>query len=479
MKKVVFIIFFVFLSFNSGFAIEYSQDNAAYWYDKGFGSLKSAFTEEEFNSLRKIRKYEEFKSIKPELKEKFNPVIKQLLGNLKKARDQKYCNFWNKKPENDGELEQYNENLTNITLGFGIANVLAFHAVSLNKPDVAGAIWLSILKVTENITENTFGTIRGSVGYRGVSLVLDSLKEYFEQGVSDKFKRAFVSYFKQWPKQIFDIKDAIKTNYEYVKTNLAYYENNQKELAHFLELYIKYRAEDGSKDLIIENKECDSKLKSIEFALKRYQRAEKDGKLGKNVGAVPSNSSSFNADSFYENFDSDDMSNNTAGTDKVESDTSDTSNKVKVNDLVDMKFDDMISFLVENGFLKGSNKDYQCNLKGSRKIVQEAGNYKVICDCGRIYVEGSSDFMDAAKKYKERFFEKHKKELFEHFEFMMKFDHSQRLFFEQENQLSPAFSAKYKGNLLAEVFGIIYSSLKFETTGCQEDIDNFIKTYDK
>ena len=478
MKKVVFVLFFVLFNFNTSFAIDYSQDNAVYWYDKGFGNLKSAFKKEELADLRKIRKYEDFKNIKPGLKEKFTPLIKQLLGDLKKAREQKIFKFWDKIPENDRELEQYNDNLNNFVIGSTIANILAYHAISLNKPEVAGAIWLSILKVTENIIANINGNIRGSLGYRSIDTVLDSLEEYFKQGAPDKFKRAFVSYLKQWPKQIFDLKDAIKTNYEYAKKNLPFYENNQKELAHFFEVYTQVKENDESKDIIIENKECDSKLKTIEFALKRYQRAEKCGSLGKKGGSI-SNSSSFNADSFYEDFDSDDLSNNIARTDKEESDTFNSSNKVNFKDLIDMKFDDMISFLIENGFLKGSNKDYQCNLKGSRKITQEAGNYKVICDCGRIYVEGSSDFMTAAQKYKERFFEKHKKELFEYYDFMMKFDHSQKLFLEQENQLTPALSSKYKGNLLAEIFGIFYSSLKFEMNHCQERIENFIKTYDK
>ena len=475
MKKVVFVLFFVLFNFNTSFAIDYSQDNAVYWYDKGFGNLKSAFKQEELADLRKIRKYEDFKNIKPELKEKFTPLIKQLLGDLKKAREQKIFKFWDKIPENDRELEEYNDNLNNFIIGSTIANILAYHAISLNKPEVAGAIWLSILKVTDNIIANINGHIRGSLGYGSIDTVLDSLEEYFKQGASDKFKRAFVSYLKQWPKQIFDLKDAIKTNYEYAKKDIAFYENNQKELAHFLEVYTNVKGNDESKDIIIENKECDSKLKSIEFALNRYQRAEKGGSSGKKGGSI-SNSSSFNADSFYEDFDSDDMSNNSTGADEVESDTS---SRVTFKNLVEMNFDDMVSFLIENGFLKGSNKDYQCNLKGGRKIVQEAGNYKVICDCGRIYVEGSSDFMTAAKKYKERFFEKHKKELFEYYDFMMKFDHSQRLFIEQENQLTPALSPKYKGNLLAEIFGIFYSSLKFEMNHCQEKIENFIKTYDK
>ncbi len=465
----------MFFNFNTCFAIKYSQDNAIYWYDKGFGNIKSAFKKEELADLRKIQKYEDFKNIKPELKEKFNPVIKQLLDDLKKAREQKYCKFWNKIPENDGELEEYNDNFNNFFIGSRIANLLAYHAISLNKPEVAGAIWLSILKVTENITTNSLGNIRGSIGYSSINTVLDSLEEYFKQGASDKFKRVFVSYLKQWPKQIFDLKDAIKTNYEYAKKDIAFYENNQKNLARFLEEYTKVKGNDESKDIIIENKECDSRLKSIEFALKRYQRGEKGDFSGKKGGSIP-NSSSFNADSFYEDFDSDEISNNSTRTDEVESDTS---NRVTLRNLVEMNFDEMVSYLIENGFLKGSQKDYLCNLKGNRKITQEADNFKLLCDCDKIYVEGSSDFMDAAKKYKERFFEKHKKELFEYYEFMMKFDHSQRLFLEQENQLTPAFSPKYKGNLLAEVLGIFYSSLKFEMTHCQEKIENFIKTYDK
>ena len=142
----------------------------------------------------------------------------------------------------------------------------------------------------------------------------------------------------------------------------------------------------------------------------------------------------------------------------------------------------MVSFLIEKGFLSGNINDYYCSGKRTIKATKENNDYvyKIICDCSNLCGnESSPDFMLAAKNYKNIYFEKHKEQLFNYYELLLKMDHSRYLFMEQANLITPGLSPEYKGNVLAQIFGIYYSSFQFNFQNSQKLIDDFVKKHEK
>ena len=211
MKRTVSLLLFLicFLLCKDAFATEYSEDNAAYWYKKAFCEvlLPLTKTEEYYEKILSLNNLEDFNNLSSETKTELEEVSKDFFINLKKAKSIKKCFFWKK--GNTSEEDVKFEDSVPFLNGFRVANALAWYSISIDKPELAGAIWQSMLGIAFNISEHSSIETRRMVGFVTLRVVLENLDKYFNNA-SDGFKEKFVSYLKRMPKSILDLNEAIK-----------------------------------------------------------------------------------------------------------------------------------------------------------------------------------------------------------------------------------------------------------------------------
>lgn len=529
MKKNTFLLLLVLvLIADCVFAAKYSEDNAAYWYQKAFNDLKNINEANDFSRSEEARKISSIKSLEdynkltPETKKIFEESLKNFIADIKKAKDQKKCIFWemplNDKDENNTQFQDTKM----FFKGFRMANALAWHAVSVNKPNIAGVIWQTMLNLSILVSENNLIPIRIIAGGTTVNLVIPNLDNYFANGASDEFKSKFVNYLKKWPKSIFNISDAIKVFYEYQKTNINLYADNQKFLATLFGAKIgALTNEEKPKPIIIENPQCKSKLRVIEGAIEMFQMDESDGSNGPDLSFIEDKRK--RADLSYKwkeakrlktqidnnVFDQDEYG--FLDNDDFEPESSPDKQKEKViakfkslesylkengvtlddekasNDFSKMTWDEIITKLKNKNYLRGEDK-YLCPQNGTRTVKAiksgEEISYEITCDCGKAKdpmddFKADSEPMKMAKAYRDTKFDSDKKQLFEYYEMLLKADHSKSMTDKEMLALNSAEIPEYKNNALLMWMGLGYNSFRKSFEDYQKTLDDFIKKYDK
>ncbi len=545
MKKSLFILLsFLVLFCNSVFAAKYTEDNAAYWYQKAFDDLKKVYesdkisTSEDAIKINGIKSLEDFNKLTPETKKVFEESLKGFLEYLKKAREQKKCVFWemplNDKDEKDTQFQDHRM----FFRGFRMANALAWYAISIGKPDIAGAIWQTMLNISVLVSENNLILIRTTAGGVTVKLVIPSLDNYFENGASDAFKAKFINYLKKWPKSMFDIGDAIKVYYEYQKNNVELYANDQKFLAGFFGADLRYLINDPStlEPRIEENPECASQRRIVAGALEMYQMDESEGEvksimpdlsgvknkrkvemiwkhrdsLKKKIAKLEKEPKVNNEkpkekkeDSFGDEFDEDvdfneepnieDYKSELEAIDKrlkelgVNIEDSEGSEDNKPVDFSNMAWDEIISLMERSRYLRG-NENYTCPNNGKRtiKTIKRRNEilYEITCDCSKV-INPMDDFkpdsepMRKARIYKETLLENDKKQLHEYYEMLLKIDHTKPMTDKEMLALNSVEILKYKNNVILLWLGLGYDRFRKSFESYQKVIDDFLKKYDK
>ena len=534
MKKNILLFLFIFLLFScrQSFAVKYSEDNAAYWYQKAFNDLKKVYEHESISKSEEVRKIidlkslKDFNQLKPETKKLLADSYKSFLTDLKKAKSLEKCIFWEMALNDKDEKETQFNDLKMIHKGFRMANALAWYAISINKPDSAGVIWQTMLNISIKISEHNLISIRSFIGGMPVKLVIANLESYFENGASSEFKSKFVKYLKKWPKSIFDLADSIKVSYDYQKSNVELYAKDQKYLACFFGADFRCLSDDYvSKPVVEENRECASIRRIVQGAIEMYQMDESSGTvdntpdfsfiqeerdrmkakyawkeaqyLKKKIKEEEENEKS-NNDKEGSSADDLDMSDFDEPDDKTKlEDLKQKLKKLGISldednqgplDFSKLSWDKTISILENSGYLK-KGKDYSCPANGTRIIKASKGydkyeyTFDISCNCG-IAKNPNDDFnpdsepMKKAKKYQETQLEKDKKQLFEYYDMLMKVDHTKPMTDKEMLALNSAEIPEYKNNVLLMWLGLGYDSFRKSFDDCQKLIDDFVKKYD-
>lgn len=437
MKRTVsLLLFFIcFLFCNDAFATEYSEDNAAFWYKKAFCDVLSPLTktEEYYEKILPLNNLEEFNNLSSETKIELKEVSNEFFINLKKAKSIKKCFFWKKGNKNEEDVKF--EDSISILHGFRVANALAWYSISIDKPELAGAIWQSMLGVAFNISEHSSIETRRMVGFATLRVVLDNLDKYFNNA-SDDFKEKFVSYLKRIPKSILDLNEAIKIHYEPIKKNFDNYANDQRLLATlFGANMLALNDENKQKTVVDNNHICKINLRLINAGIEMYLLDAEDPDFSK------------------------------------------------------MTLDEIITLFQKPGIdLLKEDKDYSCPENGKRtiKVIEDDGvkMYEVTCDCLKERnimsdFDPNSKPMVTAKSYKETRFETDKKQMLDYYEMLLKIDHSKPMTKEQMKEMSSFDNPKYKDNAFHARLGLAYDSIREEFEATKDLIDDFITRYDK
>lgn len=252
MKRFFIVISaFIFLFLNSCFAdkLTYSEDNGAYWYQKALELMPSNYsvsynfnTEDHHVSFRVTRNNTSFTI----------DNLNKIVDYLKIARSKKNCSFF-VLPEYDGDEKSTlnHRNFYSIEGALSPASTMAIYALSVDKPEYASIIWLSILDISLNLMKNNSIQVRYTTGTSAVRSVLSTLSSYFEKGATEDFKKTFIEYMKAWPTSVLDLNEIKKVHYDYYMNSLEKYSNNTEILAKLFG-YDK----NAKKTRIVKNKIC-------------------------------------------------------------------------------------------------------------------------------------------------------------------------------------------------------------------------------
>lgn len=425
MKKII-VMFFLFsvLIINQLSAMTYTEDNAAYWYKKAFEELINDLPNKELLSLDKINSVEDYKkNVSDSLQKAIADKFQNYISGIKKAKSLNKCIFW-EKFTNEAEVEknQFNEARLFRT-AFAATDLMAWYAISINKPDIAGALWQMVLSISANIGEHNICLFR-FICANWIRRVIINLDGYCKNGASPEFKAKFCSYFKnKWSQSIFDIKDVINLEFDFWKSNLEYLANNQKGLARY------FGAKNTpDKPVLTENQICKGRLKIITGAIEMYAMDSED---------------------------------------------------VKFSD-----YNNCIEKLTELRYLKANN-DYSCPENGVRTVKQvKEGNdlvYTVSCSCVKEIV--ADDFaedskpMQLAKQYRATFFDKEKEDIYKYFEIIKNYDHSKPLSEELKKE-TQAMDEKFINGVLPPYAIMKYYSTRESFERISNEINAFLKTHD-
>ena len=428
---------------NCSFAVKYSEDNAAYWYQKAFNVLKTKYMAQDLpqndkSIIYKLNNLEDFNKLSPETKKILENSLKGFLTDLKKAKSLEKCLFW-KMPLNDkDEKKTQFEDFKMIYDGFRMGNALAWYAISIKKPDIAGAIWQTMLNISIKISEHNLIDSKIIPGGTTINIVIPSLNNYCAKDASSEFKTKFVHYLKKWPKSIFNMSDSIKIDYEYQKNNVELYAKDQKFLACFFGANLKNLISDtqpAKETVVKENRECLTQRRVIGGALEMYAMDNEEG------AAKAAN----------------------------------------------LEWDEVVSLMLKERYIKESN--FTCPENGKRTITPEKKGddveYKITCSCTTSSQKNPMDNfkpdsqpMKLAKKYKDTQFENDKKQLFEYYEMLLKVDHTKPMNEKEMLALNCVEMPKYKNNVLLMRLGLAYNSIRKSFDGYQKLIDDFIKKYE-
>lgn len=516
-----------FLSCNSLFAITYSEDNAVYWYREAFEKLMPLLEIDDIKRNRRMGSLDDLKKLNRATIAKLKEAINEFLSDIKKADSIEKCVF-REKPTNYLEITNdlfLDKRITRIIIkGFPVANTLAWYAISINKPEVAGLIWQNILNLSKKISEHNIIHVRSLCGIFGVKVVLTSLDNYCKNGATNNFKESFVEYLKKWPNSIFNLNDAIKEEYDFQKVNIELYKNDIKYLALLFgarEVGLK----DDCEPEIIENKECKSQRRKIEGAIEMYQMDEESGVITPDFNSIPDKSKRNAIKStlrkiqslkeklkaheqnpiqvIYDDDDDDDFTleepkpfnrekceNEIKALEEYLEENGASYLKVaKATDFPDMPWEEVIKVLTKNYYLRAKD-NYNCPFNGKRTIKTKQINrngevfFDISCDCGK-KEDPRDDFkpdskpMKQAKEFLENLFEFQKEQFFKYYDDMVKMDHSKPMTEAEIKALSIVEIPAYKFNVLLMNLGFDYKSMREDFENKQKLIDDFIKTYDK
>lgn len=523
-KSIIIFSLILILSCNSSFATEYTEDNAAYWYQKAFRDLNGIYETNNFSKsednwkISKLTSLDEFNKLTPETKKILERLLKNFFNDLKKAKSLKKCVF-GKMPTTDKEsrnaLFQFND-LKLFFRGYRLANALAWYAISLNKPDIAGAIWQTMLDISMKISEHNLISERTNYGGFSVKLVIPSLDNYFENGASKDFKAKFIRYFKKWPISIFDIRDSINVYYEYQKTNVELYSKDLKFIAiffganqHFL---FNNATQSDIKPIVKENKECASTRRTVQGAIEMYQMDESEDskELGKpDFSVINDINERRKAELLWveskhlkktiekegeggergeDPFGSEDtLEDNKARLEKVELSLKKygISEKKSHTDFEKLEWDEIVPLLLKKGYIRG--KDFSCPANGKRSIktIKNNGEYEfeISCNCS-IEENPMDDFkpdskpMKLAKDYRESKFETDKKQLIEYYEMLLKLDYKKTMTEREMSAFDYGNIPEYRDNVLLKWLGL-RSNFKKSFESYSRVIDDFLAKHEK
>lgn len=437
MKRIDCLLFLLFLFVsNNLFAAKYSEDNAAYWYKKAFSDVLLPLTQlDEYNDkIISLSSLEDFNKLKPESKAKIKEVSNEFFNNLKKAKSIKKCFFWKNGTSNEDSVVF--EDINMVLHGFKIANAIAWYAISINKTNIAGAIWQTMLSIASNITEHNSIYARSMIGCVTLRIVLKNLDNFLKKDVSDDFKRKFVSYLKKWPISFFDMNEVIRIHYDSIKKDFDNYANDQRLLASLFGANVLALNDKSKQKPVVDNNNiCKNNLRLINAGIEMYS-LEAEG-----------------------------------------------------TDFSKMSLDEIITLFQKPGVdLLEKGKDYSCPENGKRTIkVDESEGEKVFfvtCDClkERNFMDdydSNSKPMQIAKNYRETKFETDRKQMLDYYEMLLKIDHSKPMTKEQMKELSSLENPIYKTNAFHARLGFAYDVFREELEETKKLIYNFIKKYDK
>lgn len=432
MKKITVLLFlFLILFINHSYAdYNFSEDDGAYWYLK--------FCEKLPKGVNTSTSLKEFNESGIATLENFNiDYLKDILNILKKAKSLEKCSLFEKE-QNSKNINYLYTGAKEIEEGLKAANELAWYCVSINKPDLAGYIWISLLEFAKKSANNNIISNRlYAANY--VTFVIKSLNNYFENGASDDFKNKFLKYLNNWPKDIFDLKNSIETTYDYSKKEIKNRESDMNKLAQWVSW--------------ARNMQCKSQLDKVAKALNTHCGfAEKD-----NYGNLT-----------FKNI-----------------------NNVGETNYCNLDWSQIVEELLKENSLKSTQK-YDCPNEGKRTVklsnrlysdisksnkYYKGLEYTITCDCvNKLDYNEDSVIMKFAVDYKNKEWE-NAKNLFDSF-YNKTLEIASSNNNEDISELEIPLTVIQK-NIFLMHLGFSYGELKSSFSNVNEKLDSFLKKYKK
>ena len=253
MKKLFFLVFASIFFYTNCFANNYTEDNGAYWYMKALECLP------ERNNAPKFAP-NTFIPVENNTPSDFNlDILNNYIENVKKAKSQEKCFFYVlPRYIDDEKMVLPDKNTYYIYQKLKTASDMAWYAISIDKPEYASLIWLSILEMSLKFSENNAILVRINCGGIPLTNALSNLSKYFDSGATEEFKKPFIDFMKAWPSSIFDLNDVKKVHYNYYIQTLERYKNNIETLAGLFG-YDK-TGKNPKRTRIVKNKICTKQL---------------------------------------------------------------------------------------------------------------------------------------------------------------------------------------------------------------------------
>lgn len=426
-KKIILLFIFVVFFINQSFAEDvFSEDDGAYWYLKLCEYLPKGV--ETSTSLK------DFNDSEIATVENFNiEYLNNVINYFNKARESEKCSLFDKE-QNRNYLHYSYCRADEIKEGFKAANQLAWYCVSINKPELASFIWESILDFAKKSSENNIISNRIQSA-EIVSLVIRSLDNYFDNGASDDFKNLFLNYLKEWPKEIFDLKNTIEVTYDFSKKEIEIRESDMNKLAQWFSW--------------ARNVQCFGQLNNVTKAL--------------------------NIHSGFATKDKDDI--------LVFNNTSD----IGETNYCNLGWEQIVEEL-KNANLLNAKRQFDCPNKGKRTVkilnklyknyntnkYYKGLEYVINCDCvNKLDYDEDSEIMKFAGSYKENYWEKAKSDFFKFYNKALETASS------TDNTDMEIPLSMLNENLFLMHLGFSYDDLKYQFSNANKKIKDFIQKQDK
>ncbi len=235
MKKLFILLFALFCTASCySQEMNYTPDNAAYWYIKAFEELPR-FNKNDLNAISQIKSKEEFRQINPVIRGKLEAVdVQKYLELTKTAKEStKHC-YYNiseglKNHKNIFFPERFFEESSFVVSG------IAWKSLFYEKYEDAANIYISYLDFAADLLQPDITIYQATSASKYATYVLMSIFNAFAGDVPESFKTPVISCIKE-NFNIFNSinkKQIVANTCDLISKNLEYLEANSEELARF------------------------------------------------------------------------------------------------------------------------------------------------------------------------------------------------------------------------------------------------------
>lgn len=206
------------------------KDNGAFFYKQAL-QMMPEFSDEEFQSLRKVSSLEAFKKLSPEVINKLGKALKkEFFGHLSAAQKSADCFFFTEK---DYSLKSPKID-TKIWRNFNcFLNAMGWLAISQNKVPLGLNLFAINLSLSRALAKNSILLHSSIFSIAFVKDSLASIESYCETSNDAKGKDFLIKRLKGFPRPFYNVGDFINTERKVILEACAVFDKEPEYLAGF------------------------------------------------------------------------------------------------------------------------------------------------------------------------------------------------------------------------------------------------------